>query len=137
VVLGLLPVAATTTAGAAVAFTVWGAAFWGINPPLTTWALALASDRATVLLALVGSAIYLGMGLGALLGGLVLTWTGPTALGPVAGTVATVAGAVLLRARPAPAPQPVPSADRTHTTAPGIPVHHDPHHPHTTHGGST
>lgn len=151
VVLLVLPIATTTVAGAAVAFSVWGAAFWGINPPLTTWTLRLAPGRqaATVLLALVGSAIYLGMGLGALLGGLVLTWAGPTVLGPVAGTVAAVAGTVLLtqHARGAPAPQPptpdTPPANRTLTTTTttargsGHPVHRDPHHPRITPGGST
>jgi predicted MFS family arabinose efflux permease len=149
VLLFVLPVAARTVAGAAVAFAMWGAAFWGINPPLTTWALRLAPSQqaATVLLALIGSAIYLGMGLGALLGGLILTWVGPTLLGPAAGMAAALAAAVLLTqpARQAAAPHaatpdPAP-ANRTRittTTASGRttgPAR--PEHPRTTTRGST
>jgi predicted MFS family arabinose efflux permease len=143
-VLLALPVAVTTGAGAAVAFTVWGAAFWGINPPLTAWTLRLAPGPAlaTVLLALVGSAIYLGMGLGALLGGLVLTRAGPTVLGPAAGIVATAAVVVLLTRparRAAVAQTAIPG--RTLTTASargsGIPIHREPSHPHTIQGGNT
>lgn len=96
VLLGL-PILATSGAGAAVAFAVWGAAFWSINPPLTTWTLRLTPSHqsGTVRVALVGSAIYLGMGLGGLLGGLVITALGPTALGPIGGAVATLAAAML------------------------------------------
>lgn len=142
----LLPVAATTVAGAAVVFAVWGAAFWGINPPLTTWTLRLAPDPAAtpVLLALVGSAIYLGMGLGALVGGLVLTGAGPTALGPVAGTVAAVGGAVLLTPpvrRPASAPPPstpdTPPPHRTVITTSAGPGPSHPADPRTTTRGNT
>ncbi|SER20163.1 MFS transporter [Actinokineospora terrae] len=78
-------------AAAMTAVTVWGAAAWSTTPPLNARLDTLA-DRGTqpLLLALAGSVIYLGMGLGGLLGGAVITWAGPDRL-PTTAALATAA----------------------------------------------
>src|SRR5205807_660405 len=72
--------------------------------------------HATVLLPLVGSAIYLGMGLGAMVGGLIITWAGPNLLGPIASLGSALAVVVLLTRANRPAPvSPAGKPDNTST----------------------
>ncbi|HEU5486005.1 MAG TPA: MFS transporter, partial [Microlunatus sp.] len=96
VLLFVLPVATRTVGSAAVVLTVWGCASWSINAPITAWLVHLAPTQANLLLSLVGSAIYLGMGLGGLVGGAVIAWVGVGMLGPVAGNLSAAAHAILL-----------------------------------------
>jgi predicted MFS family arabinose efflux permease len=101
----VLPIVAITISGAAIALTAWGCAFWMINPPLTSWLVQLAPTRANLLLSLLGSAVYLGMGVGGLLGGLVVALAGPAMLGPVAAVVSAASLLLLIRVNE-PAPEP-------------------------------
>jgi predicted MFS family arabinose efflux permease len=96
-----LPVIATNAPGAAVVLTVWGAAIWATHPALSAWTLRLAPTKATLALTMVGSMVYLGMGLGALCGGLILTGTRPALLAPIAAIGPTLAVALLAITRPA------------------------------------
>ncbi|WP_158881048.1 MFS transporter [Amycolatopsis anabasis] len=105
VVLALLPVLATSIAGAAIALFLWGLATWTINPPVQHRLIELAPRTSGLLLSLNASAIYLGVGLSGVVGGLVLSSGGPTLLPEVA-AVLTALGLVAvvlawrLRARP-------------------------------------
>lgn len=89
--LATLPVTATSIPGAAGALISWGCAFWAINPPLSCWLVQRTPQNADTLLPLLGSAIYLGMGAGGLLGGIVLSLFNITALPFVAGSLAVAA----------------------------------------------
>jgi predicted MFS family arabinose efflux permease len=100
----LMPVAVRTVGGAAILLTVWGCASWSINAPITAWLVHLAPTQSSLLLSLVGSAIYLGMGLGGLVGGAVITWVGAGLLGPIAGNLSAAAHTILLAHRPSSAP---------------------------------
>jgi DHA1 family purine base/nucleoside efflux pump-like MFS transporter len=96
VMIATLPVAATTAVGAAVALFVWSVFTWSFNPPVQSLLLELAPSGGLVL-SLNASAIYLGMGLAGVLGGVVIDIAGPLAL-PVVGAVLGVACAGLLLA---------------------------------------
>jgi len=83
VVIATLPFTAQTTAGAAIALFVWSLFTWSFNPPVQNLLLDL-SNGAGLLLALNASAIYLGAGLSAILGGVVIHLAGVQALPPIA-----------------------------------------------------
>nr|WP_042195876.1 MFS transporter [Kibdelosporangium sp. MJ126-NF4]CEL22282.1 MFS transporter, DHA1 family [Kibdelosporangium sp. MJ126-NF4]CTQ93064.1 MFS transporter, DHA1 family [Kibdelosporangium sp. MJ126-NF4] len=89
--LALLPAAATSVAGAVVVLVLWGLANWSINPPMQTRLVDTAPESAGLTLALNASAIYLGIGLSGVTGGLVLALSGTVAMGPVAAVIASAA----------------------------------------------
>lgn len=95
-VLLVLAPSVTTPVGAVIVMTVWGLASWAVNPAMNLWLVQVAPGRPE-LVALAGSAIYLGMGLGGLLGGTVLTRLGAPAL-PYAATAAVLAALAMLAA---------------------------------------
>lgn len=94
VVLATLPLTTTTTAGAAAALFVWGVFTWSVNPPIQNWLIELAPATSGLLLSVNASAIYLGVGLSGVFGGLVVDWAGVVALPPIAAVVAS--GALVL-----------------------------------------
>lgn len=100
-VLATLSLTTATLAGAAVALLVWGAATWAMNPPVQTWLLQLATSPAAgpLLLSVNTSALYLGIGLSGVFGGVVIVTAGITALPPIAAGVGAVGLLLLLLAR--------------------------------------
>jgi len=70
---------------------VWGIAGWGTVPPQQHRLVAVAGPAAPVALSLNASGIYLGIGLGSLLGGYVVDTAGPDRLWMVAGACGTLA----------------------------------------------
>jgi MFS transporter, DHA1 family, purine base/nucleoside efflux pump len=95
VMIATLPVTATTAVGAAVALFVWSVFTWSFNPPVQSLLLELSPSG--LVLSLNASAIYLGMGLAGVLGGVVIDIAGALAL-PVVGAVLGLASVVLLLA---------------------------------------
>lgn len=102
--LALLPIAASNAAGAVVVLVLWGMANWSINPPMQSRLVDTAPESAGLTLALNASAIYLGIGLSGVTGGLVLSLSGTAALGPVAAVIAAAALGVFLVASRAQSP---------------------------------
>lgn len=99
VAMALLPwVASTGFVGAAVVLLVWGMATWSINPPMQNRLVDIAPKTAGLVLAINAAAIYLGVGLSGVAGGLVISFSGTRALGPVAAVVAAVALIVFVAA---------------------------------------
>jgi MFS transporter, DHA1 family, purine base/nucleoside efflux pump len=96
VMIATLPVTATSAVGAALALFVWSVFTWSFNPPVQSLLLELAPSGGLVL-SLNASAIYLGMGLAGVLGGVVIDVAGALAL-PVVGAVLGLASAALLLA---------------------------------------
>ncbi|GAA1584915.1 MULTISPECIES: MFS transporter [Kribbella] len=72
-VLATLDLTLTTAAGAGVALVVWGMLTWAFNPPIQNLLLELGGG---LLISLNASAIYLGAGLSAVVGGLVIQTLG-------------------------------------------------------------
>ncbi|MEU4191158.1 MFS transporter [Kribbella sp. NPDC026611] len=70
---GTLDVTLTTTVGAGAALLVWGMFTWAFNPPIQNLLLELGGG---LLISLNASAIYLGAGLSAVVGGLVISTLG-------------------------------------------------------------
>jgi DHA1 family purine base/nucleoside efflux pump-like MFS transporter len=100
VMIATLPLTATTAIGAALALFVWSMFTWSFNPPVQSLLLELAPSGGLVL-SLNASAIYLGMGLAGVLGGVVIDTAGALAL-PVVGAALGLVCVVLvlaLRAR--------------------------------------
>ncbi|MBP2322684.1 putative MFS family arabinose efflux permease [Kibdelosporangium banguiense] len=91
VTMALLPVVASVVVGAIVILVLWGMANWSINPPMQSRLVDLAPDTAGLVLAMNASAIYLGVGLSGVTGGLVIEFSGTPALGPVAAVIAVAA----------------------------------------------
>jgi MFS transporter, DHA1 family, inner membrane transport protein len=87
----ILPWAAISVFGITITMLVWGIAGWMVVPPQQYRVIALAPSSSTILLSLNGSVIYLGIGTGAALGGLVLNFAPLTALGWVSGGLALAA----------------------------------------------
>ncbi|OZM83781.1 MFS transporter [Pseudonocardia sp. MH-G8] len=110
VMIATLPLTATTTVGAAVALFVWSVFTWSFNPPVQTLLLNLAPSGGLVL-SLNASAIYLGMGLAGVLGGVVIDVAGVLVLPEIAAALGLVVLALLVglraRIRRAPVPEPV------------------------------
>jgi predicted MFS family arabinose efflux permease len=91
VVLALLPLAATSVLGAAIVLFLWGFCTWSFNPPVQHRLIELAPRTSGLLLSLNASAIYLGVGLSGVVGGVVLTNGGPAVL-PEFAALLNVAG---------------------------------------------
>ncbi|MCI2419191.1 MFS transporter [Saccharopolyspora sp. K220] len=89
-----------STAQPVVAFLVlvWGASTWTQTPPQQTRLIDAAPSEASVVVSLNASAIYLGIGTGTLLGGLLIT-TSPTLVYAAATTIATLAAGYLFATR--------------------------------------
>lgn len=96
VVLATLPLTTTTPVSAAVALFAWGALTWSANPPIQSWLIELAPANSGLLLSLNASAIYLGIGLSGVVGGLVISWAGLLPLAPIASLLAVVALVMLI-----------------------------------------
>jgi predicted MFS family arabinose efflux permease len=99
-VLGLLtmhPVAAPVLV-AALVVAVWGVASWALNPALNTYLVSLAPGAIGVLLSFSASALYLGIGLGAAVGGLVIALSSVNYVGIVGALLELVALVALLLA---------------------------------------
>ncbi|SDD56574.1 Predicted arabinose efflux permease, MFS family [Actinokineospora iranica] len=107
--------------------TAWGASAWVTAPAANAWLTDIADgDRGQsgLLLALAGAVIYLGLGVGGLLGGAALTWGGTRALLGVAAVLAVLAAAVFAAVgrgqggwptpNPGPAAQPPPPGLHPH-----------------------
>jgi predicted MFS family arabinose efflux permease len=101
VVLATLSLTTTTLVGAAAVLLVWGAATWAMNPPVQTWLLQLATSPAAgpLLLSVNTSALYLGIGLSGVFGGVVIVTAGITALPLIAAAVGAVGLLLLIVAR--------------------------------------
>ncbi|MER5268442.1 MFS transporter [Actinosynnema sp. NPDC002837] len=96
VVLATLPLTATTPVSAGVALFAWGALTWSANPPIQSWLIELAPANSGLLLSLNASAIYLGVGLSGVLGGVVISWVGLGPLAPIAALPALTALVMLI-----------------------------------------
>jgi MFS transporter, DHA1 family, purine base/nucleoside efflux pump len=94
VMISTLPLTATTAVGAAVALFVWSVFTWSFNPPVQALLLELAPTGGLVL-SLNASAIYFGIGLAGVLGGVVIDTIGVLAL-PVVGAALGVVVIVLM-----------------------------------------
>lgn len=99
VVLVTLPLTATTTVTAGIVLFVWGLFTWSVNPPIQNWLIELNPANSGLLLSLNASAIYLGVGLSGVFGGLVIDSVGITLLPPIAGVLAVIAFGLLVHAR--------------------------------------
>lgn len=97
-VLATLPLTMANIPSAAVALFVWGLFTWSVNPPIQSWLIELAPASSGLLLSLNASAIYLGVGLSGLFGGLVISAVGIVPLAPIASVLALAAFAMLLLA---------------------------------------
>jgi predicted MFS family arabinose efflux permease len=91
VTMSLLPVVASSVLGAAVILLVWGAATWSFNPPMQSRLVEMSPTTAGLVLAMNASAIYLGVGLSGVAGGLVISFSSTIALGPIAAAVTVLA----------------------------------------------
>jgi predicted MFS family arabinose efflux permease len=105
VMIATLPLTATTALGAALALFVWSAFTWSFNPPVQSMLLGLAPGG--LVLSLNASAIYLGVALAGVLGGVVVSTAGVLALPVLSSVLAVVVLALLLTLR---APRPAPDA---------------------------
>ena len=101
-VIGTLTLTATTVVGAGIALFVWSLFTWAFNPPIQNLLLELGSGGG-LLLAMNASAIYLGAGLSAIAGGVVINLVGVEMLPPIAAALGVVVLALLyvLRRNPA------------------------------------
>ena len=95
IMLATLPLTATTLVGAAVALFVWSVFTWSFNPPIQSLLLELAPTGGLVL-SLNASAIYLGVGLAGVIGGVVIDAVGVLALPPAGAALGLVVLALLL-----------------------------------------
>jgi MFS transporter, DHA1 family, purine base/nucleoside efflux pump len=107
VMISTLPLTATTLVGAAVALFVWSVFTWSFNPPIQALLLELAPTGGLVL-SLNASAIYFGIGLAGVLGGIVIDTAGVLALPIVGAALGVVGGVVLLDLRGSTRRLPVP-----------------------------
>ncbi|GAA1632024.1 MFS transporter [Kribbella alba] len=104
VVIATLPLTATSAAGAGTALFVWSLFTWAFNPPIQNLLLELGSEGG-LLLALNASAIYLGAGLSAVMGGLVIKLVGVQLLPSIAAVLGLVVLGLLVTLRRNPALQ--------------------------------
>ena len=97
----LLP--ASLTEGAFVTLMlVWGIVAWSLPPAQASRVMKLAPDAAALALSLNASALYLGVALGSVVGGLVLTYATLADLGWIAALFPAAGFAIVALARPAP-----------------------------------
>jgi predicted MFS family arabinose efflux permease len=87
---------ATVVAGAAVALAAWGVVAFALVPLQQYRLLEVAPDEEAGVLSLNSSAVYVGQGLGAGLGSLVLGYASPLILGYAGAALAAVALIVLI-----------------------------------------
>ncbi|MBM7776168.1 putative MFS family arabinose efflux permease [Actinokineospora baliensis] len=97
-ILATLPLTAVTAVSAGVVFFLWGLSTWSVNPPIQNWLIELAPTTSGLLLSINASAIYLGVGLSGVVGGLVIDGWGVVALPPVAAAVASLSFVLLVLA---------------------------------------
>lgn len=103
-VLATLPLTLSTVVGAGLALFAWSVFIWAFNPPLQSLLLEMASGGGLVL-SLNASAIFLGAGLSAVMGGIVIDTLGVLALPLVAAGLGVLAlGLMLTLPRPARVP---------------------------------
>jgi predicted MFS family arabinose efflux permease len=95
VMVATLPLTATTAAGAGVALFVWSVFTWSFNPPVQALLLELRPAGGLVL-SLNASAIYLGVGLAGVLGGVVIATAGVLVLPEVGAALGLVVLALLV-----------------------------------------
>ena len=81
---------------------VWGVVGWSLPPAQASRVIKLAPDVAPLALSLNASALYLGVALGSVVGGEVITFAGPVDLGWVGAVFALAAFGVVTMFRPAP-----------------------------------
>jgi DHA1 family purine base/nucleoside efflux pump-like MFS transporter len=98
IMLATLPLTMTSLVGAAVALFVWSVFTWSFNPPVQALLLELAPAGGLVL-SLNASAIYLGMGLAGVLGGVVIDTAGVLLLPEVGAALGLVVLVLLLGLR--------------------------------------
>ena len=99
-----LPLTATTAVGAGLALFLWGTFTWSFNPPVQSLLLDLAPGGGGLVLALNASAIYFGVALAGVFGGVVIDAVGVLVLPLLgAGLVGVVVLLLLTIRRPAPA----------------------------------
>jgi MFS transporter, DHA1 family, purine base/nucleoside efflux pump len=98
VMIGTLPLTATTVAGAGGALFVWSVFTWSFNPPVQSLLLELAPTGGLVL-SLNASAIYLGIGLAGVLGGVVIDTAGVLVLPEVGAALGVVVLMLLVALR--------------------------------------
>ncbi|WP_026423717.1 MFS transporter [Actinokineospora inagensis] len=97
-ILATLPFTAVTAVSAGVVFFLWGLATWSVNPPIQNWLIELAPTTSGLLLSVNASAIYLGVGLSGVVGGLVISSWGVLVLPPIAAAVAALSFVLLVLA---------------------------------------
>jgi predicted MFS family arabinose efflux permease len=102
IVLFVLPLGGTRTAGVAVLLFAWGFAAWSLQVPLQYQLTTAVPEHAATAVGLIASAVYLGSAIGSAVDGLVLTQVPPTALPIVAGAFAVTALAIHYATRHAP-----------------------------------
>jgi predicted MFS family arabinose efflux permease len=90
-----LPLTGTTIVGAAAALFAWSTFTWAFNPPMQNLLLQIGPAQGALLLSLNASAIYLGIGLSGVVGGLVIDSAGVLAL-PAISAILGVASTALL-----------------------------------------
>ncbi|MBO0796588.1 MAG: MFS transporter, partial [Ktedonobacteraceae bacterium] len=91
----VLPWASVTVWGVAIVLVVWGVFGWMLMTPQQHRLIALSPQSANIVLSLNGSALYIGSGTGAIVGGLTLRFFSVQALGWVGGTITLLALVVL------------------------------------------
>ena len=82
---------------------VWGVIGWALPPAQASRVIKLAPDAAPLALSLNASALYLGVALGSVVGGEVITYASPIDLGWVGALFTAASFAIIVLARPAPA----------------------------------
>jgi predicted MFS family arabinose efflux permease len=105
-VIATLTLTATSVAGAGIALFAWSLFTWAFNPPIQNLLLEL-GEGGGLLLAMNASAIYLGAGLSAIVGGLVINLLGVQMLPPIAAVLGLVVLGLLFTLRRDPALQEV------------------------------
>jgi predicted MFS family arabinose efflux permease len=100
----LLPfVPAPFTATVLIAYMfIWGLLAWSFPPAQASRVITMATDAAPLALALNGSALYLGVALGSVVGGEIISYASPADLGWVAAAFPVLALIVMRLARPEP-----------------------------------
>jgi predicted MFS family arabinose efflux permease len=96
VLLATLPLVMVSVPAAAVVMFVWGMFTWAFNPPMQNHLIGLSPSNSALVLSLNASAIYLGVGLSGLSGGMVIDLVGIRALPQVAAFAAAAAVVLLV-----------------------------------------
>jgi len=94
--LATLPLTMVSVPAAAVVMFVWGMFTWAFNPPMQNHLIGVSPSNSALVLSLNASAIYLGVGLSGLSGGVVIDLVGISALPQVAAFAAAAAVVLLV-----------------------------------------